>query len=374
MRIVGVDYTPAYAQYAGIGRLVRNQIAALAQIDTRNEYKLFVAGKHDASDIAPNMRIYRSRISDVWLARIWHRLHLPVPMNYWLGKLDLFHATDFVLPPLLSSTKALLTVHDLTFIRSPGAAPEKLVNYLNRVVPDSLARATHIIADSEATKSDLIEIYRVAPADISVVLSGVEVRFFEKSVLTPLIRQKYHLPDAPYLFSVGTVQPRKNYTRAIEALKLVRDEGLDIHYVISGGKGWSDNPIHQKVRDLGLQDFVHFVGFVDEDDLPAMYQAARVVLYPSLYEGFGLPILEAMAGSVPVVTSDISSMPEVAGDAALLVDPFSVPELADSIRRITESDTLRAELIASGLARAHAFTWEKSARSLKQVYDQFLTD
>jgi glycosyltransferase involved in cell wall biosynthesis len=187
------------------------------------------------------------------------------------------------------------------------------------------------------------------------------------------VRRRYKLPDNPYVFSVGTVQPRKNYVRLIEALATLGPAFEDVHLVIAGGRGWLDAPIYQAVDSHGLARRVHFTGFVQDEDLPALYADSVCLAYPSLYEGIGLPVLEAMACGVPVVTSNVSSMPEIAGDAALLVDPYNGEELAGALRRVLSQESLRADLIARGREQAAYFTWERAAQQLRAVYRRMLS-
>ncbi len=357
--LIGIDYTPAYEQGGGIGRYVRELIAALAQQDHDNDYRLFVTGAN-AKPLpplpGPNFKWAASRIAPIWFARMWHRARLPLPVEWWVGPVALYHATDFVLPPTLHKTQTVLTVHDLSFVRAPEAASPALKRYLDQVVPRSVHRANHILADSQATKDDLIALYDVAPEKVTVLLSGVNPRFQrgrDASILDA-VRTRYGIGDVPFILSVGTVQPRKNYERLIEALAALPADLHGVHLVIAGGRGWLQESIFAAVKRLGLKDRVHFIGFADDADLPALYSAARCLAFPSLYEGFGLPVLEAMACGTPVVTSNVSSLVEVAGDATLLVDPFSV------------------EQIIAALTRASRFTWEKAAVQLRDVYHQLL--
>ena len=227
-----------------------------------------------------------------------------------------------------------------------------------------MRRADHILADSQATKDDLIALYGTPADKITVLLSGVDARF--QPTDDPSVRQKYALSDRPYLFSVGTVQPRKNYIRLIQALAVLRERGYDLDLVIAGGKGWLDDPIYAAIQSLKLGDHVHLIGFADDADLPALYSAALITAVPSLYEGFGIPVLESMACGTPVVTSTVSSLPEVAGDAALMIDPTDLDALIDALDRLIDSETLRHDLTARGLARAREFTWERSAQSAQR--------
>ncbi|MBI5959772.1 MAG: glycosyltransferase family 4 protein, partial [Chloroflexi bacterium] len=327
MPAIGIDYTAAYEQGAGIGRYVRELVRALAAQDTQTSYRLFVAGAARtalSSSPGPNFHWRPTRISPLWFARVWHRAQFPLPLEVFTGPIRLFHAPDFTLPPHLPGTLTLLTVHDLSFVRAPETTTPVLKAYLDQVVPRSVRRATHVLADSQATKDDLIELYGTSSDKITVVLGGVNSEFKPVTDLQQrrTVRQRYHLPDHPYVFSVGTVQPRKNYARLIEALAILGPAFEEFHLVIAGGRGWLDSPIYQAVETFHMADRVHFTGFVRDEDLPTLYSDAVCLAYPSLYEGIGFPILEAMACGIPVITSNISSMPEVAGNATLLIDPY----------------------------------------------------
>ncbi len=374
MAKIAIDYTPAYEQGGGIGRYVRELVAALANQDSVTQYRLFVAGaKALPSPPGANFRWSSTEISPKWWARLWHRAQIPFPVEFFTGKVDLFHATDFTLPPTLCRT--LLTVHDLSFVRVPETTSPTLRHYLDKVVPRSVRRADHILADSQATKDDLIALYGTPSDKVTVLLSGVEPRFRPVTDVNSLerVRARYALPRRPYILSVGTVQPRKNYARLVEALSLLRGQGLDVSLVIVGAAGWLANPIYEAIKHLHMSEFVHFTGFADDADLPALYTGAICVAIPSLYEGFGLPVLEAMACGTPVLTSNVSSLPEVAGDAALLIDPHETQAIADGLTRLITDSTLREQLIARGYQQAARFTWERSARELRAVYHQILT-
>lgn len=368
---IAIDYTPAYEQGAGIGRYVRELIAALAALDTQTPYRLFVAGaKNLPTPPAPNFTWKPSRISPRWFARLWHRAQIPLPVETFTGEVDLYHATDFVLPPTHRRTRRLLTVHDLSFVRVPQAASPSLKAYLDRVVPRSVARADHILADSQATKDDLIALYDTPADKITVLLSGVDARF--RRVDDPTVRARYNISERPYLFTVGTVQPRKNYSRLIRVLARLRAAGHDLALVIAGGRGWLEDEMYATLRDTAMQPYVHLIGFAADADLPALYSHAFCTTFPSLYEGFGFPVLESMACGTPVVTSNVSSLPEVAGDAALQVDPYDEDAIYAALVELIESPSLRETLITRGLVRAPQFTWANSAQQLQAIYRQML--
>jgi len=286
----------------------------------------------------------------------------------------LYHATDFVLPPTRRGTRTLLTVHDLSFVRAPEAASPALRRYLNGVVPRSVQRADHVLADSQATKDDLVALYGTSPDKITVLLSGVNARFrrIEDQAALDSVRRKYQIDTKPYFLAVGTIQPRKNYERLIQALPMLPEAQRDVQLVIVGGRGWLEEPIYATVRELGLQDRVKFLGFADDSDLPALYSGAICLAFPSLYEGFGLPLLEAMACGTPTLSANVSSLVEVAGDASVFVDPLSLDSISEGLARVLTEKDLRAALIERGYAQATRFTWEAAASRLLGVYQMLL--
>jgi glycosyltransferase involved in cell wall biosynthesis len=372
---IGIDYTAAYEQGAGIGRYVRELVSRLAQQDSQTEYRLFVSGatQHDLPP-APgaNFTWKPTRITPRWMARLHHRLHFPLPVEFIVGRVDLYHATDFVLPFVRPKTPTILTIHDLTFVRVPDAASPPLKRYLDAVVPKSVERATHVLAVSEATKIDLIELYGTPPEKITVMYHGVDARFRPMKTGLEAVRAKYQFSERPYLFSIGTVQPRKNYGRLVEALAILRERGYDLDLVIAGGRGWLENPLYDTICNTKLSDHVHLIGYADDEDLPVLISHASCVAYPSLYEGFGLPVLEGMACGTPVVTASTSSLPEVAGDAALMVDPYDVEAITHALQRVLDDSDLRTQMVERGHQQAARFTWEQSAQELRQIYDQIM--
>lgn len=378
MRLV-IDYTAAVRQTAGIGRIIRGQIDALVQENPGFDISLFVAGKVTPEQLASSPLPLNTfpLVSERNLTRVWHRLNIPVPRVEWLtgGGVDLFHATDFVMAPV-SANRRLLTVHDLAFMRYPQAAMPSLHHYLNVVVPRSIQRADHIIADSRNTALDLEATWPQLEDRISVVQGAVDQEVFcrvsDREALHG-VRQKYGIGEEPYVFALSTLEPRKNYPRLIRAFDAARrDSGLPHRLVIGGKKGWLFDEIFATVRELGLEHDVHFPGFVDDADLPALYSGAEFFAYPSLYEGFGLPVIEALACGTPVLTSDNSCLPEAGGDGALYVDAESVESIADGLTRLATQPELRAQLAAAGEVHARSFTWSRSLRQLLEAYGRAL--
>ena len=383
---IAIDYTPAIRQQAGIGRIIRGQIQALLNKQTEHEFRLFVVGPVSASEQAESpQRLHATPIQERNMVRLWHRLNSPWPKVEWFtgGSLDLFHATDFVMAPN-GARRKLLTVHDLAFLFYPEAAMPSLHRYLNVVVPRSIWRADHILADSHHTARDLHEQWQVPKDSISVVQGAVDHERFttigketaekeaEKEAdqqAQAAIRQKYEIGDAPIILGLSRLEPRKNFARLIEAFQMaVEQEKLPHHLVIGGSKGWLYDEIFAKVQSLGLAERVHFPGFIDDLDLPVLYRSAEFFAYPSLYEGFGLPIVEALACGTPVLTADNSCLPEAGGDGAYYVDAEDVESIANGIVQLASDDALRGRLRTAGLRHVAQFTWENSAEQLLDAY------
>ena len=375
---IGIDYTAAVWQGGGIGRYTRNLIRALSELDAGNRYTLFVAGGWgDGDGLGPwpdNFRIRSIPLSDRWLSILWQRLRLPIPIQVIVGRVDLFHSPDFVLPPL-GRTPAMLTVHDLSFLRVPQFFVPGFRDYLEGAVSRAVVRAQHILADSENTRRDLIELLAVAPGQVTVLYPGVEDRFrpVEDREELARVRARYGLPER-FALGLSTLQPRKNFDGLVEAFDSLLSEWgdepeiADLHLVISGGKGWMFENTLAVVERAGLSARVHFPGFVDDADLPALYTMAAVFAFPSWYEGFGLPVLEAMACGTPVVAADNSSLPEVVGEAGLMVDASDIGGLAAALAQLLTGDELRARLVSAGAEQVRRFRWENAARQLLELY------
>lgn len=381
--VIGFDVTAALTQGGGIGRYTRELIHALVSEAPDYAYKLFSARPPAVPPVsnslpkAPNIAHRAAPLDERWLYRLWYRARLPLPVQTFTGPVDLFHSPDFVLPPTGGNIPTILTVHDLSFIHYPNTFPANLVTYLNRVVPWSVRRATHILADSLSTKEDLRSLWGISDEKITVLYSGVNERF------RPIvddgrkieIRKKYRLGDNPLVLAVGTVQPRKNYELLVRAFRPVA-ERLPHSLVIVGGKGWLTEGLSAEIDRQQLTSRVHLAGFVDDEDLPALYSTAELLAFPSLYEGFGLPLLEAMACGVPVISSNASSLPEVVrsieGEAAILISPHDEPAwTAEMLRLLTDSDARRL-LVEAGLTQSKRFTWGASARQLADLYRRLL--
>jgi glycosyltransferase involved in cell wall biosynthesis len=374
---IGIDYTAALKQSGGIGRYTRGLITSLAQLDHQNHYTLLATADAPLSDLQAfqtysNFTHQTYPLPERWLTIAWHRFYLPMPVEWFAGQLDLFHSPNFILPPT-QGAKTLLTVHDLSFIRHPQGAVASLRNWLNQVVPRSLARADHILADSESTKKDLTEIFNINPEDITVVGAGVEERFQPVTAAASLaaVQQRYHLPPSEkFVLGLGTLEPRKNFTGLIAAFSQspVRETH---HLVIAGGKGWLYDDIFTAARTSPATDRIHLIGFVADADLPALYSLADIFAYPSHYEGFGIPVIEAMACGVPVVCANNSCLPEVAGQSAVQVMATDTVALAEALNRLATDSMLREQAIREGFRQASKFNWHAAAERLLNVYQRF---
>jgi len=371
---IAIDYTPAVNQSAGIGRFVRSLVRAVVEIDHHNEYVLIHAapnpGRAVAAPSAPNVSTREMRFRERVMSALWHQLNLPIPVDFLTGPVDIFHAPDFVLPHVLRGI-SLITVHDLAFLIHPECADERLRLYLEHVVPRSAARADFIITDSENTRNDVVCLLDAAPERVFDVPGGVDPSFApatEEEVHR--VRCAYRIHH-PYILAVGVIEPRKNFPRLIDAYSRFRVRtGTRYDLVIAGSNGWLSDETYWEAERSAFADDVVFTGYVPEEHLAALYSGAEVFAYPSLYEGIGLPVLEAMACGTVVVCSNTSSLPECAGDAALLFPPEDPEAIAVALESACGEPTLRAELRRRGLERAAMYDWGRSARQLIDIYER----
>lgn len=375
-----IDVTAAVRQGAGIGRYARELTRAILQAFPEHRYTLFYAGPLRFPLLeakVPGVRWRAAPLPEKGMVWLWHRLGLPLPLEAVTGPADLVYSPDFLLPPTLPGRRTLLTVHDLSFEIMPETLPEPLVAYLRRNVPRAVRRATHVLADSESTRQDLLRLWGVPEERVTVLYSGVEPRF--QPIVDPAaharVRARYGLGPWPFLLTVGTVQPRKNYPRLIEAFAAVVREGTfpEGHLVLVGEKGWKAEGTFEAIRRSGMADRIHWLGFVADEDLPILYSMATAFAMVSRYEGFGLPALEAMACGTPVVVSRTSSLPEVVGEAGVQVDPESVMDIAQGLRAVLADPARREALRRAGLERARRFTWEAAARRWGEIVERLLS-
>ncbi len=303
----------------------------------------------------------------VLLAQLSH-----VPFNRLVPDATLFHSTEHLLMPL-RGTPTVLTVHDLIYKLFP--AYHKMLNYwyLNQAMPLFCRKADAIIAVSEATKQDIVKYYGIDPAKIYVVYEAASSHFKPPSpARIDRVRKKYDLPKR-FLIHLSTIEPRKNLNRLLDALMALRQTYPDLHLVLAGGKGWLYEDFFTRIEIEGLTNFVHSLGWVPDDDLPAVLAAADLAVQPSLYEGFGLPILEHMASGQVVAASNVSSHPEIGANAAAYFDPTNTTEMMAVIRRLLDDRDEYAHRRQLGLTQADKFSWRRAAQETTAVYDALLT-
>jgi glycosyltransferase involved in cell wall biosynthesis len=373
MRIC-IDASPAVHRRAGLGRYAQELTSALLAADTDNEYVAFYHSPGDAQIDPPLDRVPHLTTNldtKPWRFAALVGQFLRIPQDRMFPGIDLFHATDHLLPRL-TQVKTVFTLHDLIFRLYPEMHKPLNRWFLTLLMPRFLRAADAVIAVSQHTERDALRFYGLDEAKIHVIYEGVNPRFCPAPAEDVAhVRQVYALPEH-FILSLGTIEPRKNLTALLEAYRHLVDRGSDLRLVIAGLKGWLYRGFFQRLHELGLEDHVVFPGFVPEADLPAFYCAADLFVFPSLYEGFGLPVLEAMACGTAVVSSNAASLPEVAGDAALMVDPHSVADLVQAISALSENENLRQELEAKGPRQATKFSWQKAARETMAVYRSVL--
>jgi len=367
---IGIEI--GWAHKAGGSRSVtKNIIKTLSKLDRTNEYIVFANTFLPELEF-PNVRqvIYPSPAK--WMQHIWDQFivpHVILPYHLRKEKIELVHYTNNYVS-IFRPCKFVVTLHDLI----PFIAPHTfgLLHRIYQQLYFKLAANSggDIITISENSKNDIVKILKVPMERIYVVPEAVsgEFRVVSNAVEKNKIRKKYNLPDR-IILNVGTIQPGKNLSRLFKAYKLAKIENNIPHtLVVVGRKGWKSQEIFDEIDNLGICDDVIFSGMVPQADLPIIYNLAELFVYPSIYEGFGLPPLEAMACGIPVITSNISSIPEVVGDAAVLIDPYDETELCEAMRSVLSDNGVRQELIEKGFDRVKEFSWEKAASLLLEIF------
>ncbi|SRR6266487_113281 len=375
---IAIDYTAAIRQGAGIGNYVRNLVDAMLAQDPRNQYTLLTSGHPTPGHPFPKADNVRGRsiiIPDRYLNILWYRWRLPLHATLFTGMVDIYHGPDFVLPPINGKVRKVVTVHDLAFLEHPEYAVPQLAAYLNKVVPEAVASADVVATVSQATSQTLIEYFKTPREKITIIPNGIRSYFrrITDPILLAATRYKFGLKH-PLVLGVGTLEPRKNHPGLIKAFHKAQSAATKKQrpamLALAGGPGWLYDETQQLIAKLKLENKVRFLGRVTELELITLYSMADVFVFPSFYEGFGVPPIEAMACGAPVITSNSSSLPEVVGDAALLIDPHNTGELARAILQVLENEQLRDELCQKGYARAQHFTWPKSASKMLSVYQR----
>ncbi|MEA3308121.1 MAG: glycosyltransferase family 1 protein [Chloroflexota bacterium] len=370
---ITLDISAAVHQRAGLGRYAASLSHALAKLIPA-ELAFFYNAEQGINPL-PGLEHFPTRTVALgykpWRMLVWLGQLARVPFNRLVPEATLFHATEHLLLPLRGAP-TVLTVHDLIFRHLPEH--HKLLNrwYLNATLPLYCRRADHIIAVSEETRRDLLAAYNLPVEKITVIHEAADPRFrLPAPGAVVRARTSYGLP-AEYLLYVGTIEPRKNLPRLLHAWEPLYQAGEAPPLVIVGRRGWLADDFYAALERSPCREAVQFTGYVRDEDLPALYAGATAFVFPSLYEGFGLPPLEAMACGTPVICSRTSSLPEVVGDAALTVEPTETDALRSALYRLVSQPELRAELRARGLKQAAQFSWERAAQETLAVYRNLL--
>jgi glycosyltransferase involved in cell wall biosynthesis len=354
---------------AGINWYIYSLLKHLSRAADHYTFTAFLGDK-EAADAFPGVRTKVSVLptASAPVRILWEQL--VQPRQLLTEGIDLLHSLAFVQPVVLPCP-GIVTIYDLSFFLFPQRFQPWRRLYLRWGTFYSARRARRVVVISANTKRDVVSLLGVPEDRIDVVPCGVDEDFqpTEDPQSLSALRERHDLPPRMILF-VGTIEPRKNLTTLLKSYALLRREINPPPLVIAGPKGWRHQEVLSLAGELGLLDDVFFPGYIAREELPHWYAAADLFVYPSLYEGFGLPPLEAMACGTPVVASNTSSLPEVIGEAGILVEPTNVEELAQAMRRVLTDPSLRESLRAKGLERAHTLTWQRTAEDTVRVYDR----
>jgi glycosyltransferase involved in cell wall biosynthesis len=351
----------------GIGTYIRNLLTGLARLDRETEFVAFCRAEDCAriAALGPNFRGIPEHAGHYSIAE-----QVRIPLALRRARAGLFHEPHYVLPPLVPC-RSVVTIHDCIHLMFPEYLPNRFAYYYARgALAAAARRADRILTVSETSREDIVRLLNVPADKITVIYNAIDEQFWSEPSVEAIrrVQERYQLYD-PFLLYAGNVKPHKNVDRLIDAFAIVSSQGFDrLKLIVIGDEISAHTGLRRKVLRYKLHKQIRFLGFQPQETLAIMYRLASAFVFPSLYEGFGLPPIEAMASGTPVVTSNVSSLAEVAGDAAILVDPYNPEAIADGIIRAISDAPLRADLITRGLARARSFSWEQSVRRIHQIY------
>ena len=367
---IAIDAHSVGARLAGNESYAINLIEALAQLDSINQYTLFVTRREAVDRFSgrwPNFKVSQT-LPHTPLVRIPLTLSAALRRN----PVDVLHV-QFTAPPM-SPCPFVVSIHDLSFEHLPQTFKRRSRIQLRLTVRNSARRAAHILALSESARQDIIETYGILPERVTMIPLAAPAHFAPVTDARDLqrVRHTYGI-DGDYILSVGSIQPRKNLTRLVRAFASLHHERTGVKLpklVLVGKQGWLYDETLRAIKESGLGNEILLTGYVPEADLPALYSGAICFVYPSYFEGFGLPPLEAMKCGTPVIVGNQTSLPEVVGDAGLLVDPFDEAEITSALAQLIDNRDLRDKLRRKGLERAGQFSWNDTARRTLEVYKQ----
>lgn len=359
---IGIDATPLFLRKGGIGYYTLNLLEALTGLDPQNEYLLFKTTPRPPESPIPFLTRPNVRI-----------IHTPKSRQKWRSYkegLDLYHGTNFRLRGR-GRKGNVVTIHDLAFKHYPYFLKKQFGQFFSFLkTRRDVLLADRIIAVSQHTAKDVLTFFKINPQKVKVVYHGVDAHFRpdipEEMILEA--KKKYHITTPRYILWVGTLEPRKNLATLIKAYGQMKTLHENYSLVLGGGLGWKYEDILPLVQ--ALEKRVIITGYLPREDMAPLYAGADLFIYPSLYEGFGMPLLEAMASGVPIIASKTSSIPEVIGDAGILIDPINIPEIKEAIERVLLDTSLRDSLKEKGIQRAKRFTWEKAALETLKIYQE----
>jgi len=365
---IGIDVRSLAHNLTGVQRYTFSLIEALLKIDKENQYILFPRGINQTASNTDKRKNLLLQIAQWTKAVSWEQLLLP--LDALCCNIDTFHFPAYA-APLLFPCPYVVTIHDMIYQLYPEETVPFFQTYLNVMTPLIAKMAKKIITVSQNSKEDIMRLLNIPEDKISVIYPGISESFkpAKDSTLLQRVLGKYQISSS-YVLAVGTLEPRKNMVRLIKAFSVLkRAKQYDGQLVVVGGKGWFYDEIFQAVERLSLKKDVIFTGYVPDQELVCLYNGARVFVFPSLYEGFGAPPLEAMTCGVPVITSKASSLPEIVADAAILINPYDVSELAAAIADLLHDEKLQTELTEAGFRNVQRFSWDKAARDTLAVYN-----
>lgn len=366
---IGIDATAIPPRRTGAGNYIFQLIKNLAVIDTRNSYIIFAKPDHIAEwkIEQANFQFISVPLHNRAKRLAWEQTGLPILASRY--RLDLLHSPHYTIP-LPLTCKSVVTFHDMIFFLYPELYGRFRQQFFTTMMRLSARKADAILTDSQSTAEDLHKILGTQRNKIFPVLLACDRHYQPVTDLSQVnqICTSYGLSPNQYFLYVGVLEPRKNIPVLLQALRNLLDHGFEHRLAITGKKGWMFDEIFATVKRLQLHPHVIFTGYVPEEHLPFLYTGCTASIYPSLYEGFGMPVLEALACGTPVITSNISSMPEITADAALLIDPHSAEQLTTAMEQMLSNEGLREQLKKRALTRAIEFSWEKTAQETLKIY------
>lgn len=366
--IIGYDATPITTGRTGVGSYCYNLLSRLLVLDRPSNFRLFTCGRGrlDLGQCGLFGRHRHIPLPTRLVYGVWDTFGIP-KMERLLGALDVYHATNYYLAPTRTA-KRVLSIHDITFIVRPEWCSDVIVRLFAKHTPRFAAEADAIITGSEASKKDIVERLGLAPNKVFVTLYAADAGYqpVERTRAVEEVRRELAI-QTPYFLYVGTLERRKNVANIVHAFSRIAAD-VPHSLLLAGSAGWGYAEIDEVIRASAFSDRIVRPGYVPAALLPSLYSGADGFIFPSRYEGFGLPVLDAMTCGCPVITSTSSSLPEVAGEAALMVEPEDVDALAEAMRRMTLDAELRDTLRTKGLARAAEFSWDRCAAQTLDVY------